>query len=84
MVRRICRGLWPVGSSGKGPVSGLLPDDGGGVAIAYVDAGSVGLCLVGEVGWLAFEVGCQVQEPEHFDGVADCLILACGLSPWVR
>ena len=72
------------GSQREGPVSGLRPDDGGGVDIAYVDAGGGGLCLVEEVGWLAFEVGCQVHEPEHFDGVTNCLILACGLSPSAR
>ena len=39
---------------------------------------------LGEVGWLAFEVGRQVHEPQHFDGVADCMVLRCGLSPSVR
>ena len=72
------------GSQREGSISGLCSDDGGGVAIAYVDAGWCGIRLVGEVGWLAFEVGCQVHEPQHFDGVADCLVLGCGLSPWVR
>ena len=66
-------------SQREGAVSGLRPDDGGGVAIAYVDAGGGGLCLVGEVGWLAFEAGCQVHEPQHLDGVADCMFLGCGL-----
>ena len=72
------------GSQREGSISGLCPDDGGGVAIAYVDAGWGGICLVGEVGWLAFEVGRQVHEPHHFDGVADCMVLGCGLSPSVR
>ena len=45
------------GSQREGPISGLHPDSGGGVAIAYVHAGRGGICLVGEVGWLAFEVG---------------------------
>ena len=72
------------GSQREGPVSGLRSDDGGGVAIAYVDAGGGGLRLVGEVGWLAFEVGCQVHEPQHFDGVADCMVLVCGLPSSVR
>ena len=40
--------------------------------------------LVGELGWLAFEVGRQVHEPQHFDGVADCMVLGCGLSSSVR
>ena len=71
-------------SQREGPVPGLRPDDGGGVAIAYVHPGGGGLGLVGEVGWLAFEVGCHVNEPQHFDGVADCLVLGCGLSPSVR
>ena len=71
-------------SQREGPISGLRPDDGGGVAIAYVDAGGGGIRLVGEVGWLAFEVGRQVHEPQHFDGVADCMVLGCGLSPSVR
>ena len=84
MVRQIERGLWPVGLSGMGPVSGLRPDDGGGVAIAYVNARGGGLCLVGEVGWLAFEVGHHVHEPQLFDGVADCMVLWCCLSPSVR
>ena len=66
-------------SQREGAVSGLRPDDGGRVAIAYVDAGGGGLHLVWEVGWLAFEVGRQVHEPQHFDGVADCMVLGCGL-----
>ena len=70
-------------SQREGPISGLRPDDVGGVAIAYVDAGVGGICLVGEVGWLAFEVGRQVHEPQYFDGVADCMVLGCGLSPSV-
>ena len=72
------------GSQWEGSISGLRSDDGGGVAIAYVDSGWGGICLVGEVGWLVFEVGCQVYEPQHFDGVADCLVLGCGLFPSVR
>ena len=71
------------GSQREGPISGLQPDDGGGVAIVYVDAGGGGICLVGEVGWLAFEVGRQVHKPQHFDGIADCMVLGCGLSPLV-
>ena len=67
------------GSQRERPVSGLRPDDGGGVAIAYIDAGGGGLRLVGEVGWLAFEVGRQVHRPQHFDGMADCMVLGCGL-----
>ena len=39
---------------------------------------------VGEVGWLAFEVGRQVHEPQHFDDVADCMVLGCGLPSSVR
>ena len=84
MVRRTCRGLWPVGPRWEGVVSGLRPDDGGGVAIAYVDAGGGCLRLVGEVGWLAFKVGRQVHEPQHFEGVLDCMVLGCGLSSSVR
>ena len=57
------QGAMACGSQREGPISGLCPDDGGGVAIAYVDAGGGGFCLVGEVGWLAFEVGRQVHEP---------------------
>ena len=72
------------GSKREGSISGLRSDDGGGVAIAYIDAGWGGICLVGEVGWLAFDVGYQVHELQHFDGVADCLVLGCGLSPLVR
>ena len=72
------------GSQREGPVSGLRPDDGGGVAIAYVDAGGGGLRLVGEVGWLAFEFVLQVREPQHSDGVADCMVLGCGLPSSVR
>ena len=69
----------PFGSQREGPVSGLRPDDGGGLAIAYVDAGGGGLCLAGEVGCLASRVGRQVYEPQHFNGVADGMILGCGL-----
>ena len=72
------------GSQREGAVSGLRPDDGGGVAIPYIDAGGGGLCLVREVGWLAFEVGCQVHEPQHFNGVADSMVLGCRLSSSVR
>ena len=67
------------GSQREGAVSGLRPDDDGGVAMAYVDAGMGGLRLVGEIRWLAFEVGHQVHEPRHFDGVVDCMVLGCGL-----
>ena len=63
---------------------GVPPEDGGGVATAYVDAGGGGLRLMGEVGWLALEVGRQVNEPQHFDGVAECIVLGCGLSSSVR
>ena len=41
------------------------------------------MCLVGEVGWLAFGVGRQVHEPQHIDGVVDCIVLGSGLSPSV-
>ena len=78
------RGAMACGSQREGSISGLCPDDGGGVAIAYVDAGRGGICLVGEVGRLAFEVGRQVHEPQHFDDVADRLVLGCGLSHSVR
>ena len=78
------QGLMAGRSQQEGAISGLCRDDGGGVAIAYVDAGGGGLSLVGEVGWLAFEVGRQVREPKHFDGVADCTVLGCGLPSLVR
>ena len=78
------QGAMARGSQRKGPGSGLRPNDGGGVAIAYVDAGGGGLRLVGEMGWLAFEVGRKVHEPQHFDGVADCMVLGCGLPSSVR
>ena len=71
-------------SQREGVVSGLRPDDGGGVAITYVDAGGGRLRLAGEVGWLAFEVGRQVHEPQHFNGAADRIILGRGLSSSVR
>ena len=58
MVRRMCRGLWPVGPSGRGPYRASARMMVVGVAIAYVDAGWGGIRLVGEVGWLAFEAGC--------------------------
>ena len=67
------------GSQREGAVSGLRPDDGGGVAIAYVDAGGGGLRLSGEMGWLTFEVGRQVHKPQHSDGAADFMVLGCGL-----
>ena len=72
------------GSRWEGAVSDLSQDDGGGVAIAYVDAGGGSIRLVGEIGWLAFKGGRQVHEPQHFDGVAECMVLGCGLSPSVR
>ena len=72
------------GSQREGSILGPRPDDGGGIAIPYVDAGWVGIRLVGEVEWLAFQVDRQVHEPQHFDGVADRMVLGCGLSPSVR
>ena len=78
------QGALACGSQREGSILGLCPGDGGGVAIAYVDAGGGGICFVGEVRWLAFEVGRQIHEPQHFDGVADCMVLGCGLSPSVR
>ena len=78
------QGAMACASQREGPISSLRPDDGAGVAIAYVDAGGGGLCLVLDVGWLAFEVGRQFHEPHHSDGVADCLVLGCGLSSSVR
>ena len=33
---------------------------------------------------MAFEVGRPVHEPKHFDGVADCMVLGCGLPSLVR
>ena len=33
---------------------------------------------------VAFEASCEVHEPQHVDGVADCMVLGCGLSPSVR
>ena len=78
------QGPMACGSKWEGTVSGLRPDDGGGLAIAYVDAGGDGFRLVREVGRLAFEVGCQFHEPQHFYGVADCMVLGCGLSFSVR
>ena len=79
------QGHMACGSQREGTLSSLRPDDGGGVAIAYVDAGAGGRHLVGEVGCLAFEVGDQVHEPLNFDGVADCVVLGCCLpSPVCR
>ena len=72
------------GSQQEGSVLDLCPDNGGRAAIAYVDAGVGRLPLVGEVGCLAFEVGRQVHEHQHFDGVADCMVLGCGLPSSVR
>ena len=63
------------GSQREGAVSRLRP---------CVYAGGGGLRFVGEMGWLAFEVGRQVHEPQHFDDVADCMVLGCGLSSSVR
>ena len=39
---------------------------------------------MGEVAWLAFEVGRQVHEPQHLDGVPDCMVLGCDLSSSIR
>ena len=41
------QGAMARGSQREEPVLGLCPDDGGGVAIAYVEAGGVGFRLVG-------------------------------------
>ena len=43
------QGALACGSQREGSISGLRLDDGGGVAIACVDAGWGGICLVGEV-----------------------------------
>ena len=43
----------PCGSEWEAAVLGLCPDDCGGVAVAHVNAGGGGLCLVGEVGGLS-------------------------------
>ena len=67
-------------SQSEGTVSGLCPEGGSLVAVADVVAGGGGLRLVREVGWLAFEVGHQVHDPQHFHGVAECMALGCGLS----
>ena len=75
------QGAMACGFQREGSILGLRLDDGGGVAIAYVDAGGGGFCLVGEVGWLAFEVGRQVLEPQDFDGVADCMVLGVACPP---
>ena len=72
------------GSKWEGAVSGLRLDDGGGVAIAYVNARRDGLRFVGEMRLIAFEVACQVHEPQHFDYVADCIVLGCGLPSSVH
>ena len=66
MVRQMCRGLWPVGPIQRGPYR----------AFAQIMAGGGGLRLVGEVRELACR---QVNKPLHFDGVADCVVLGCGL-----
>ena len=34
---------------------------------------------MGETGGLAFGVGLQDHEPQHFDDVADSMVLGCGL-----
>ena len=75
-----------MGPSGRGPywASARMMVVMMMVAIVYVDLGGGGLWLVEEVGWLAFEVGRQVHESQHFHGVADCLVLGGGLSPSVR
>ena len=78
------QGPMACGSQWDGAVWGFHPDDGGGVTIAHIDAKGGGLRLVREVGWLAFEVGRQVHEPQHFDGAADRVVLLCGLSSSVR
>ena len=44
------QGAMACGSQWQGPILSLHLDDGGGVAIAYVDAGGGGICLVGQVG----------------------------------
>ena len=72
------------GSQRGGSISGLRTDDGGGVAIAYVDADGAASVSWGKWdGWpsrLAVRSTC----PQHSDAVADCLVLGCGLSPSVR
>ena len=42
------------GRQREGCVPALCPDEGGGVAVAYVEARGGGLRLLGGVGWLAF------------------------------
>ena len=84
MVRRICRGVWPEGFGGRGPyrASARMMVVGSPYHTCMREGG--GLHLVGEVGWSAFEVGRQVHEPQHSNGVADCVVLGSGLSSSVR
>ena len=49
------------GSHRKWAVPGLCPHDGGGLAIAHVDARAGGLVMVGELGWLALQASCQLS-----------------------
>ena len=72
------------GSQREPAVPGVCPNDGGGVAVANVDAGAGSLWLAGKIGWLAFQASSQVDEPQPVDGVADCVVLECGLRPAVR
>ena len=72
------------GSQRERAVPGVCPNHGGGVAVANVDAGGGSLWLAGKIGWLAFQASSQVDEPQPVDGVADCVVLECGLRPAVR
>ena len=72
------------GSQREWAEPGLCLEDGAGVAVAHVNAGGGRLRLVEEVGWLAFQDSGQVDEPQHVDGVADCVVLGRGLSSAVR
>ena len=47
----------------EGAVSGLCPDDGAGVAVAYVHAGGGGLRLVGEVRWWPSRLAIRSTSP---------------------
>ena len=68
------------GTQREAAVSGLSPDDCGGVAVAYDYAQGGDLRFVGECGWLASQASRQVHKSQHVDCDADCIVLGCGLS----
>ena len=84
MVRRMCRGLWPVDPSERGPyrASARMMVVGSPWHTSMREAAASAWWGKWD-GWPS-RLAVRSTKPQHFDGVADCLVLAGALSPSVR